>query len=330
MPSAATKSTAARTWTSSSSAHARVEQYNQQRQRNIKPAKDPIFTALAWRAYHIPTWTWCEDYFQYFANNHPVLAICCHHPRHPIRWPMRLLNLFVSVVFGLLVTNLIWLFFALDDNHDAEDALVTIRLGDNANVNATRLDQVNESNEIAITEGMLVLWTVGGGLHALFDNTIWYLSACICCLPFAHSDEALERFQKYGSLFVVCSTICLGAAASFFVVFRASLSDNEDASVQELGTAGLADDQIDPFTDFDDKSSFDFLLSYVVELALALFVYNPLVGTILFSGFLGCGKIPILGGRPYEVAQEQKRIARKQRRAAESEMTDHTSSSNRV
>jgi hypothetical protein len=45
-----------------------------------------------------------------------------------------------------------------------------------------------------------------------------------------------------------------------------------------------------------------------VELVLALFVYYPLVGTILFSGVVVCGKIPVLGGRPYEVTV-QKRLA---------------------
>ena len=39
-------------------------------------------------------------------------------------------------------------------------------------------------------------------------------------------------------------------------------------------------------------------------------VYYPLSGTMLFSGFLGCGSIPILGGRPYEILCEHKKAAR--------------------
>lgn len=323
------------TWASAStpSAQDRIEQYNN-RPARVKPAKDPIFVALAWRSYHIPSFNWCEDWFQYFANNHPLLGICCHHPRHPIRTPMRLLNLLASVVFGLLLTNMIWLFFVLNKDHDADTQLITISLGDSENgLNTTRLEAVNDgSNEIAITEGMVMLWTLGGGIHALFDNTVWYLSACVCCLP-CHSQESLERFQKYGTIFMVFAFLCIGAIASFCVVLRASLSDDDEEEVEELQSAGISDDQID-LLGFSDKSSFDFLLSYSVELALALFIYYPIVGTILFSGILGCGKVPILGGRPYEVLQEKKQIERKRRREARrrrpGEWTDHSSSSNGV
>lgn len=316
-----------RTWTTTSTtAHERIEQYNK-RPEKIKPAKDPIFTALAYRSYHIPTYGWCEDWLQYFANNHPLFGICCHHPRHPIGTPMRLVNLLASILFGLLVTNVIWLFFVLNEEHDADNALVTIAVGGQA-LNSTRLESVNEgSNQIQITEGVVMLWTLGGGLHAVFDNTVWYLSACVCCLP-CHSEESLERFQKYGSTFMIFAVLCIGAVASFCVVLRASLEDDyeEENGNTTIASAGLSDDQVD-LLGFSDKSSFDFLLSYAIELALALFIYFPIVGTILFSGFLGCGKVPLLGGRPYEYAQEQRRIERKQRRAARREQGDLTENS---
>ena len=313
-------------------AHERIEQYNH-RPKPVKPAKDPVFTALAWRAYHIPGYSWGEDLRQYFANNHPLLGICCHHPKHPIRTPMRLLNLFASVVFGLLLTNIIWLFFVLNDERDAENAVLTISLGDSQREGLNTTNTVPSSfknDEIAITEGMVVLWTFGSAGHALFDNTVWYLSACLCCLP-CHSQESLERFQKYGAIFMVFIAISVGAVASFVVVLRASLEDERD-NVAELESAGISDDQVE-LLHFSDKSSFDFLLSYAIELALALVVYYPLVGTVLFSGILGCGKVPILGGRPFEVAQESKKhLGAKRGRDSErgtpmSDFTDRTSSS---
>eukprot|EP00977_Amphora_coffeiformis_P010904 scaffold2576_cov175-Amphora_coffeaeformis.AAC.8 len=265
------------------------------------------------------------------ANNHPLLGICCHHPRHPIRTPMRLLNLFASIVFGLLLTNMIWLFFVLSDDYDSDHAVVTISLGGTVDTgtNTTRFDAIpDKDSEVAITEGMIMLWTLGGGLHALFDNTVWYLSACVCCLP-CHSQESLERFQKYGTIFMVFAVLCIGAVASFIVVLRASVEDDEEEQVERFESGGITDDQVDLFG-FQDKSSFDFLLSYGIELALALFIYYPVVGTVLFSGVLGCGKVPILGGRPYEVMVEKKRIERKRRRAerrGQVEGTEHSSSS---
>ena len=47
------------------------------------------------------------------------------------------------------------------------------------------------------------------------------------------------------------------------------------------------------------------LLLYTIELVVSLFIYNPLMKLIMFSGVLGCFRIPILGGRPYEIRQEQ-------------------------
>ena len=38
-----------------------------------------------------------------------------------------------------------------------------------------------------------------------------------------------------------------------------------------------------------------------MEVALSLAVWYPLMGALLFSGVLRCGKLPVLGGRPYEM-----------------------------
>lgn len=55
--------------------------------------------------------------------------------------------------------------------------------------------------------------------------------------------------------------------------------------------------------------SFSFLLKYFVELALAWFVYYPIVGTIIFSGMLGCGgRLPVLGRPRYKRLVEEGKI----------------------
>lgn len=55
-------------------------------------------------------------------------------------------------------------------------------------------------------------------------------------------------------------------------------------------------------------SDYAFLKAYAIEFSVSLFVYYPLIETILFSGILGCrsSAIPILGGRPGQVARERK------------------------
>jgi hypothetical protein len=287
-----------------------------------KDEKD-LVAALGLRSYHLPGNNWCSDWIQYFANNHPIFGIWCHHEQHPIGWRMRLINLFGSIVFGLCVTNIIWLLF-LYSEEDANTTVATISSGGlsfgintnntNTTISVDLSDITNSSatisnngQEIQITEGMVVLWTVGGGLHALFDNTIWYVTACVCCLP----GRSLERLGKYrwcGSYFAVFAVVIITACASFAVVLRATLDDNEeDVDLSSLGTAGLNDDNI-KLGQTQDRSAYEFLIGYGVELVLALFVYYPLIGTILFSGVVVCGKIPVLGGRPYEVTAE-KRLA---------------------
>jgi hypothetical protein len=83
-------------------------------------------------------------------------------------------------------------------------------------------------------------------------------------------------------------------------------SNEQDVDLSsDLDSAGINDDNI-KLGQTDDASAYEFLLGYVVELVLALIVYYPLLGTILFSGVLVCGKIPVLGGRPYEVLVQKR------------------------
>jgi hypothetical protein len=302
---------------------------------NISDDEKELVAALGLRSYHLPGNTWCQDWSQYFANNHPIFGICCHHKKHPIGMRMRIVNLFGSIVFGLCVTNVIWLTF-LYVKEDVDTAVVTISLGggvsfgattNNAtNSNATisvdladnlsditNINSISNNNdatstnmqEIQITEGMIMLWTVGGALHALFDNTIWYVTACVCCLP-GRSLERLGKFRWCGSYIAVFFVIAFTACATFAVVLRATLDSNEEnVDLTDLGTAGITDDNI-KLGQTSDASAYEFMIGYAVELVLALIVYYPLVGTILFSGILVCGKIPVLGGRPYEVSRQNR------------------------
>ena len=269
---------------------------------------------------------------------------------------MRLLHLIGSIVFGLLVTTLVWLWLMDQETVDANRPLVTISVGggdDNHNNSTSTTASAFESTSgssssvhheypqqeeaaaaaaeddskhndttttLQVTEGMIVLWTVGGIVHALYDTMVWYLAACVCCLP-GRSLEALQGWKPYSRVLLTIAVTVVAAVCSFLVLLRASWSDsNQDPQWHD--SAGLWDDHVpQPWNGFEDKSSFDFLVSYGMEVAVALFVWYPIVGTILFSGVLGCGRVPILGGRPYEmmVRQEQERQRRYERAQKEDE-----------
>lgn len=243
-------------------------------------------------------------------NNHPLLGICCHHRLHPLKIGQRVVCLIGSIAFGLSATNFVFLYYALSSERSMEDTVFKLEIASNT----TDIHPMFQS--IEITSGMVSLWTFGGLLHSFFDLTIWHVAACACCLP-GGMCAMCGCCKKLGRYIVVGVVVVMAALATFVVLWRASRQDYLEA----IGSAGIDDDEniyIPRFSEIDGINNFSFLLGYCVELALALFVYYPFVGTILFSGVLGCGRLPILGGRPREVRLE---LQKKRRREMKSNRT---------
>jgi hypothetical protein len=74
------------------------------------------------------------------------------------------------------------------------------------------------------------------------------------------------------------------------------------------------DSFLSPVTLAGSRKSFYFLFGYIIEFVLAVFIYGPIMLTVVFTGVLGCnGRIPVLGGRPREMAKEQRYAMKRQR-----------------
>ena len=86
---------------------------------------------------------------------------------------------------------------------------------------------------LRITKGMLLLWTLGSGVHALYDSAVWYASACACCLP-GNRCESLGFMRRVGGYFIMFVVVLVAAAASFAVVMRVTLMSDDD---EEIGRA---------------------------------------------------------------------------------------------
>ena len=282
--------------------------------------KELLIPALGWRSYHLPGYSYCDDWLQFFQNNHPLISICCHHRLHPIGFGMRLVFLFGSIVFGLLITNISWLIFYFTGT-DQNEAAITITLNseklgmetdstmDNGSDPNSMTTTTDSEDTFQITQGMLLLWTAGGLLHAIFDNTVWYVTACACCI---HSKQH-HRFKMCGSYCVMVVVLFVTAMATLAVLLRSTIEteeqqQNDTSSESQYAVAGLETNVTVSKIRFQEAESYRFLLSYAMELMLALVIYNPIIGTVLFCGILGCGRLPILGGRPYEVWQEEQRL----------------------
>jgi len=243
----------------------------------LKPQDERLVVALATRSYHLPGFTYGEDLCQYLRNNHPLLGIFCHHELHPITTKMRILALLGSVLCGLTISNIFFLLVLKEEKFQVE-------------VISVRINGTNWS----ITTGLLLLWTLGGAIHATYDIWIWYIAACACC-PFS------KKWRQYGASTTIFLFVMLLTMSSFVVLVRACLDreENLEVDVLDLESAGIADDQI-TLSDIEPHD-LRFLLGYTMEFMLALLVYYPIGSVTLFSGVLGCGRLPVLGGRPRDI-----------------------------
>lgn len=260
--------------------------------------------ALAEQRYHLPNNSCLQDWLQYFANNHPLFGICFHDRDHPLGSVMRAMCFFASIVFGLAITNAFWLWARNDE--DNSTLLYTVETSAVRGGNLTGyIVDVNDENNVEVTKDILLLWTLGGLVHGLFDNLIWTLSICACCNPGGRC-EILSRYKKFGVGLLTFFILIIVAMTSLSVLLRTVLEEEEDTDVTELRTAGAFDDEVE--LSVASKENYEFLMSYFVELALEFFFYFPLIGSVMFSGILEFLGLPQFKGRKYELALEEKEL----------------------
>jgi hypothetical protein len=269
-----------------------------------KVYRDAIIPLLLIRAYHLPKNNYLQDLRQYMCNNHPVFGIWLHHRYHPIQRMVRIISLIGSMLFGLAITNIIYLAFVFaHTNYDKSYVEVHV----DAETGKAIVD--NTVPALSVTNGNIALWTIGAALHASFDNLIWSLAACSCCSDRNNklTEQSLSRYRSTGVILVVLFVIVATALATFAVALRAAISSPDTntgpVDTDTVKTYGLTDDNVQLFQ-VDGANDFEFIIAYLVELALNYFMYYPLVGTILFSGVLTCGRYGVLGGRPYEMKMD--------------------------
>lgn len=270
--------------------------------------RDTVIPLLLMRAYHLPNHTYHQDLYQYMSNNHPIFGIFWHHKYHPVGRTIRIISLIGSMLFGLAITNIIYLAFVFaDTDYDKAYVEVNVNSETGAATGSTFVDSAVPA--LSLTNGNIALWTIGAMLHASFDNLIWSLAACSCCTTSTEglTEKKLARYRNTGVVFVVLSVVIATALATFAVALRAAISSsntsNDAVAVdpETVQSYGLTDDNVQLFQ-VDAANDFEFMIAYFVELVLNYFIYYPVVGTVLFSGILTCGRFGgVFGGRPYEL-----------------------------
>jgi len=269
--------------------------------KNLYAQASIIIPLLAMRKYHLPGNNYCQDWIQYIRNNHPLLGIFFHQKLHPLRWGQRIVFLLGSISFGLIVTSFVTLLYAYlrkDMNSilicfkDVSEGFILTNTTSTTSSSSSS-DSPNGSSgtcKFSITYGMVTLWTLGGLVHSIFDISLWFLSACCCLLP-GGMLQRFGRYRKIGSYMVLILVACMCSMAVFSVILRAKYEARKTLILHGLSPS-------DASLLLHDAKSFSFILTYLIEQGLSWFVYYFIVVSLLFSGVLGCGCVPVLGGRP--------------------------------
>lgn len=252
-------------------------------ERNKVDAQEELIRKkLSMRAYHLPGNSWCQDLGMYIKNNHLLCGICCHHHLHPVKFRHRLVILVGSLAFGLSITNAVYLYYLWGRDTDHDGAAFSISLGGEVVENIT-----TNTLTIDISYGMAMLWTIGAASHSFFDLALWHMIACGCVKQ--------KCCRVAGWNMAVAIVMLLVALTSFVVVVRAYESGEEANEYDH--NANIEHE----FAFGDGNAEFQYLYGYLVELVLSLLVYTPLAQILLFTGILGCGALPVLGGRSNEM-----------------------------
>jgi hypothetical protein len=217
-----------------------------------------------------------------FSNNHPIICFWSADPRHPLGVGERILNLTSSLAFGLAATCSVVLWFQYNEKRNFDNVAFSL------------------FGYQDITVGMLALLLFSGPLHVIFDLSIYFLQACPPCRPggCCEAYRCPDCFQRFflwtGAHLAFLITIASLALAVNVMLIRASVVDD-------------GDDQDITFY----WKNYSFLLLYGLEVVVANFIAFPICTFIVFSGVLGCcGRVPGLGGRPYQVRAHQRRKKR--------------------
>jgi len=263
--------------------------------KEIKSLDEIIIQKLSVRSYHLPGNNWCQDWRDYIRNNHLVFGLFCHDKLHPVKNKHRILLLFGSLAFGLIVTNIVYLWG--DELRETDDTLQNWgrQIYNETDIFDTDITIAGQSLQLDASQ-MGILWTVGSATHSMFDFSLWHMISCGHCNH--HRCDTVSGWSVAISIVMVVFSITM--AMIYFRAFRSN-NDEDDEDILDI-------QQLDVETLFptEEEPDFRFLYGYLIEVFFALFVYSILVQTILFSGILGCGRLIGLGGRPRELRQEQK------------------------
>lgn len=235
------------------------------------------------------------------------------HPRRRTIFPS-------EKAFGFAMTNCVYLGYLADES--AGGAVNQVY-----DVTGAIAEYQRRYTNVELEQSMIFLLTVGSFVHSVFDMSIWYLMACFCFRPGgacqgksrsgdggggggrdrrrAKCRDSCRNLGIYVAVLVVLAVVA-GATAVAVVRLNEDMQRAPDTAAEAFADSQLLDGSDGEAGD-GTTNKFAFLVGYALELVVALFVFYFITSTVFFSGLLGCGRIPILGGRPYEIWKEKRK-----------------------
>ena len=242
-----------------------------------------IVQRLAMKSFHIPGNGYWQDWGMFVCNNHIMLSFCLANPLHPFGRKERILNLLASLAFGLTATCLVVLWYHNKPNVDMDQQVVGYK-------------------SAVVTHGMINLAFFGGFCNVLFDFAIWFLQACPPCQPGGFLFDKLSAPAKFfwiwlgSNLAVIVTGLSICLAIHVMALRATKVEDNNDDDTQLTYS----------------PTDYAFVPIYFAEVLVTQFIMFPVVAFTIFSGVLGCcGRVPGLGGRPYQVRKLHQRMEQK-------------------
>jgi hypothetical protein len=150
-----------------------------------------------------------------------------------------------------------------------------------------------------------------GPVHVVFDLGVFFLQSCPPCRTGGFCEKQLHLPNWHQKCW-----LWLGTHLAFIV----SIASTSLAIHVMLIRASVAEHDGDDSDISFDIQSYSFLLLYLLEVFMTHFVAFPLCTFTVFSGVLGCcGRLPGLGGRPYQVRKHAEK--RKKQQLLQQEMS---------
>jgi hypothetical protein len=211
---------------------------------------------------------------------------------------------FGTIAASLAMLNIFYLFFLIIEG-ESKKALI-------AGQDVVQTGGIFSLSTSTYYSYQIALWTLGATLHSLYNIGIWKFAACGVCY-YGGTWEHLSNWRWLGTLTAYLLVFLTAAGSTWLVLARPGIEKNPEGSIERVGEHVGDGSNIE----VGETADYKYLMAWIIEFVLALFVYEIIFNTLLFSGFfacLTCGRdFPILtgtvglGGRPYEVRQERKK-----------------------